>query len=59
MFVSFFDSVQTRLSFIFTTDSDDSDDFADEEDEPEMDLEMQMAYKEFIKAGNDAARKKE
>ena len=51
-------SVQTRLSFLFT-DSDDSDDFADEEDEPEMDLEMQMAYKEFIKAGNDASRKKE
>jgi hypothetical protein len=51
-------SVQTRLSFLFT-DSDDSDDFADEEDEPEMDLEMQMAYKEFIKAGKEASRNKE
>ena len=39
-------------SFLFT-DSDDSDDLVDEEDEPEMDLEMQMAYKEFIKGGKD------
>lgn len=44
------------LSFLFN--SDDSD-YADEEDEPEMDLEMQMAYKEFIAAGMDAGRKKD
>lgn len=37
------------LSFIFN--SDESDDLVDEEDEPEMDLEMQMAYKEFINSG--------
>jgi hypothetical protein len=29
----------------------------DEDDEPEMDLEMQMAYKEFIKSGNANKRK--
>lgn len=35
---------------------DDESDYADEDDEPEMDLEMQMAYKEFIK---DGGRKKD
>jgi hypothetical protein len=43
------------FSFLFT--SDESDDFVDEEDEPEMDLEMQMAYKEFISSGKDARKK--
>lgn len=32
--------------------SDESDDLVDDEDEPEMDLEIQMAYKEFINEGN-------
>lgn len=35
---------------------DDGSDYADEDDEPEMDLEMQMAFKEFIK---DGGRKKD
>nr|QGW50644.1 ionotropic receptor 2 [Propsilocerus akamusi] len=33
---------------------DESDDLVDDEDEPEMDLEIQMAYKEFM-AGNKLA----
>ncbi|KAG5676043.1 hypothetical protein PVAND_005898 [Polypedilum vanderplanki] len=36
---------------------DESDDFVDEEDEPEMDLEMQMAYKEFINSGKEGKKK--
>lgn len=36
--------------------SDDSDDFIDEEEE-EMDLEMRMAYKEFIAGGKDQGAK--
>lgn len=40
-------------SFLFSSDGSD---YADEDDEPEMDLEMQMAFKEFIK---DGGRKKD
>ncbi|CAO1345248.1 unnamed protein product [Diamesa hyperborea] len=31
--------------------SDESDELVDDDDEPEMDLEIQMAYKEFINSG--------
>lgn len=43
------------LSFLFSSDESD---YADEDEEPEMDLEMQMAYKEFI-SGKDGGRKKD
>lgn len=38
--------------FFVNLSSDESDDLVDDEDEPEMDLEIQMAYKEFINDGN-------
>jgi len=37
--------------------SDESDDLVDDGDEPEMDLEIQMAYKEFINSGKPSNSK--
>ncbi|CAH1709445.1 unnamed protein product [Chironomus riparius] len=46
-------NIDEIIDFLFSSDESD---YADEDDEPEMDLEMQMAYKEFIK---DGGRKKD
>lgn len=39
--------------------SDDSVDFSDDDDETEMDLEMRMAYKEFIAGGKQEQANKQ
>jgi hypothetical protein len=44
--------LQSEALIFLSPLSDESDDLVDDEDEPEMDLEIQMAYKEFISDGN-------